>query len=95
VAIQGDNPEIASKFPKRVAPDRTLAIRVSFVLRNRAELDRRHAEMQNRASSKYHRAIPPADFAARYQPTPSEVADVKDRLHHVGFTIIAAEWNED
>ncbi len=89
VTLSGNIPAEAT-FGSPIAhadPSLPLTMRVVLALRNRPELDQLIAEQQNPASPLYHQWLTPAQFAARFGPTPEDFAAVAQWVAGQGFVI--------
>jgi subtilase family serine protease len=70
-----------------IAAGRPLRMEITMALRNRPELDRLLRDLQDPSSPEYHRWLTPAEFQARFGPTPSDVAAVAKWLGQSGFQV--------
>jgi subtilase family serine protease len=71
-------------------PQQPLSMAVTLSLHNRGELDALLADQQDPTSPEYHRWLTPAQFAARFGPSASEVEAVESWLAAQGFKVTAA-----
>lgn len=62
---------------------------VFLPLRNKAELERLLAAQQTAGSASYHQWLTPAQFGARFGPTPASMARVKAELTAAGLVVTA------
>ena len=95
VPLFGNHPElateVAAKLTARPAPDRSITVRVSFALRNSAELDQLLSDLQDPASPQYHKWLNPKQFDRRFARTPDEVEAVREWLLSKGFKVSQAD----
>ena len=62
---------------------------VYLPLTHRAELDQLLRDQTDSKSSSYHKWLTPAQFKAKFGPSPSDVAQARAALEAAGFTILA------
>ena len=70
-------------------PNASTHFSVYLPLTNKAALEQLVADQTNASSPSYHQWLTPAQFKARFGPSPAAVAKVKARLQAEGFTITA------
>jgi subtilase family serine protease len=93
MTLEGNHPDQAAEIvgAANASAGRTLAMRFTMALRNRAELDRLLAEQQEPSSPEYHRWLTPDEFTNRFGPTTADLARVTDWLKRKGFTVDSAD----
>jgi Pro-kumamolisin, activation domain/Fibronectin type III domain/PQQ-like domain len=74
-------------------PNRQLTIEVSLALRNQAQLESFIARVSSRKSPDYGRYLTPAQFAAAYAPTQTQVQQVVDHLRTHGLAVTSVSTN--
>jgi len=75
---------------RRAAPYRELDLKIVMALRNEAGLDKLLADQQDPASPQYHHWLTPAEFAARFDPDPKDLAAIAQWLTAAGFTVTSS-----
>lgn len=88
--LHGHVPAAVSRLPSlgRVSATRHLKLAIALPLRNQAELTALLRDLQNPASPLYHHYLTPAEFAARFGPTPQDYTAVAAfaRAHYLAVT---------
>jgi subtilase family serine protease len=89
MALKGNHPAEAETLSAvgRAAADRALHLAVTFALRNRAELDRLLADLQDAASPEYHHWLTPSEFNKRFGPRAADVKAAADWLRAEQFSV--------
>jgi pseudomonalisin len=92
VALPGNHPnELSSLHPAgRANPAARLALQLTLALRNRGALQQLLRDQQDPASPNYHRWLTPAQFTARFGPSPHDLDAVSQWLGEQGFKITDA-----
>ena len=95
VAIDGNTPPSLDRatFVKHSDPNGVMKIVVGLKMRNEQDLDDLITRQQDSASPDYHRFIIPADFADRFAPAQSDVANVSSYLESQGFSVLQVTPN--
>jgi hypothetical protein len=70
---------------------RQLSLSIGFRLRNEAELEELLREQNTPGSPNYHKYLTPAEFQARFGPTPEMVSQVENFLTSQHLRVIGAE----
>jgi subtilase family serine protease len=96
MALAGNHPiEATTSAPiGRAAASRQLTMQVTLALRDRAGLERLIEEQQDLASPNYHRWLTPAEFTARFGPTPQDLEAVAQWLRAEGFQVTGSSLDE-
>ena len=68
--------------------DTTVRLTLTLTYRDKAALDDLVVQQGTPSSPQYHRFLTPAEFAARFGPTPEDHARVVAALQRAGFTIL-------
>ncbi|WP_055590725.1 protease pro-enzyme activation domain-containing protein [Streptacidiphilus griseoplanus] len=76
-----------------VADTQRISVAVSLKLRNTAELDRFVTAVSTPGSAEYGHYLTPAQFAARFAPTASDVDQVRSYLRSQGLTVTGVSAN--
>ena len=92
--LVGNHPQTIDALTSPAPPNLLLDLRISFLLRNRPELEKLLRDLQDRSSPQYHRWLTPAEFDARFGRTPDEVKAVSKWLSGRGFHINSANVRE-
>jgi kumamolisin len=83
----------AAVLVRQPPPDRLIDFQISLPLRNEAALDRLIGDLQNPASPRYRRYLTPAEFTARFGPTPADYGAVLRFARANGLTVVATAAN--
>ena len=94
VALNGSKPREAAGLTARADAKRPLRLHISFQLRNRAALSKLLADLQDPASTQYHRWLTPTEFNARFGRTPAEVKAVSKWLSTHGLRTLHSSNRE-
>ena len=70
------------------SPDDSTHFSVFLPLTNQSALDQLLIDQTNPASSSYHQWLTPAEFGAKFGPSPAAFAAVKSRLQAGGLTVV-------
>ena len=70
-----------------------LTVNINLALQHRDELDAYVAEVRRPGSPAYGQFLTPAEFSARYSPSPQSVQRVSDYLRAAGFTNLSVSAN--
>ena len=81
-------PDVSSLVPNAVSSSRQLNLRIAFVLRNRAELNKLLREQQDPSSPQYHQWLTSDEFAAKFGPAPADERAVERWLTSAGFKVV-------
>lgn len=93
VVLPGNIPPIVSQARLLHPTDsaRQLSLSIGFRLRNQAQLQELLQEQNTPGSPNYHKYLTPAEFQARFGPTPDMIAQVEDFLTSHALRVIGAE----
>ena len=72
---------------RRADPNRQMKVAVALRLRNEASLDAFIASASSPGSRRRGQYLSPAEFTARYGPTPGQMQTVQDHLQRSGLTV--------
>ncbi len=92
VALSRNHPVDVAQLAetRRAAPYRELDLKIVMALRNEAALDKLLADQQDPASPQYHHWLTPAEFSARFDPDPKDLAAIARWLTAEGFTVTSS-----
>ena len=76
------------QFAGAASPDASAHFSVFLPLTNQAALDQLLIDQTNPASPSYHKWLTPAEFGAKFGPSPAAFAAVKARLQAGGLTVV-------
>jgi len=78
-------------FTQELTASQELQGEVQMALNNRAQLAQLEADLQNRASPRYHQWLTPEQFAERFGPTPAQMQAIADWLTSAGLQVTAVD----
>src|SRR5262249_53568803 len=93
-ALASNRTATAEGLPLRANAAHPIKLRVSFKLRNEAQLKQLLADQQNPKSPRFHRWLTPAQFNARFGRTAKEVREVQEWLASEGFKVDKASGRD-
>ncbi|HTJ00948.1 MAG TPA: immunoglobulin-like domain-containing protein [Dongiaceae bacterium] len=94
-ALHGHIPGVVRRLAPegQLAANTNLSLAIGLPVRNPAQLDEFLRQLQDPASTNYHKYITPQEFTARFGPTPEQYQTVVNFARSNGFTVVGTHPN--